>query len=79
MFIWSHALFTVENSFEVQPIKRNMHVWRKDSGRFDPACMIPTYKYGYELLNVCGGFSYHEKFPVVHKWELQESAMLQYV
>ena len=38
-----------------------MRVWRMYSERFDTPCIIPTYKFGCELVNVWVGFSYHGK------------------
>ena len=47
-------------------MKTNMRVWRKDGERFDPSCVITTYKSGYQLVNVDGSFLYYEKVPLWH-------------
>ena len=62
--MWSCVVFNDETSFEVRPMKRNMRVWRMNVKRFDTSSIIPTYKSGYELMNLWGGFSYHEKLPL---------------
>ena len=62
---WSRVIFTEESSFEVRLMKRNMRVWRKAGERFGAACMVPTYKSGYELVNVWGAFCYYGKPPLV--------------
>ena len=41
-----------------------MRVWRKNGERFDIKCMVPTFKSGYELVNVWGAFSYHGRAPL---------------
>ncbi len=64
MYIWSRVVFTDETSFELRQMKRNMRVWRMNGERFDTSCIIPTYKSGYELVNVWGGFLYHGKLPL---------------
>ncbi len=33
--MWSCVVFSDETSFEVHPMKRNMHVWRMNGKRFD--------------------------------------------
>ena len=62
---WSRVIFTDKSSFEVRPMKRNMRVWRKAGERFDAACIVPTYKSGYELVNVWGAFCCYGKPPLV--------------
>ncbi len=59
MLMWSRVVFTDETSFEVRPIKRNMRVLKMNGEKFDTSCIILTYRSGYELVNVRGGFSYH--------------------
>ena len=64
MTAWSRVVFSDETSFEVRPIKRNMRVWRKNGERFNMNCIIPTFKSGYELVNVWGAFSYRGTAPL---------------
>ena len=41
-----------------------MWVWRKNGEHFDINYMVPTFKSGYELVNVLGAFSYHVRAPL---------------
>ena len=64
MFEWSRIVFTDESHFEVRPVKRNMGVWRKDGERYSTEYMLPTFKSGYELVNVWGAFSFSGRAPL---------------
>ena len=64
MAMWARVVFTDETSFEVRPIKRNTRMWRREGERCKKDCMVPTYKSGYELVNVWGGFCCYGKLPL---------------
>jgi len=54
---WRRVIYSDESSFAVRPMKNNIRVWRKKNERFNFSCMIPTFKSGYQLVNVYGAFS----------------------
>ena len=62
---WSTVMFTDESSFAVMPTKNHCRVWRLKSTRYDMRYVTPTFKSGYQLVNVWGGFSNRGRTPLV--------------
>ena len=50
---WSNMLFTHQSSFSVRPMKSKLRVWRNLGTKMDLHTMVPTYKSGFQTMNVC--------------------------
>ena len=62
---WENIIWSDESRFEVFGGDGRRHVWRKPQEKYEPKCLIPTFKSGQESVMVWGCFVKNKLGPLV--------------
>lgn len=62
---WENIIWSDESRFEVFGGDGRRHVWRNSQEKYDPKCLIPTFKSGQESVMVWGCFTKNKLGPLV--------------
>lgn len=62
---WEKIIWSDESSFEVFRGDGKRYVWRNSKEKYDPKCLIPTFKSGQESIMVWGCFTKNKLGPLI--------------
>ena len=62
---WENIIWSDESRFEVFGGDGRRHVWRNSQEKYEPKCLIPTFKSGQESVMVWGCFTKNKLGPLV--------------
>jgi len=62
---WENIIWSDESKFEVFKGDGKRYVWRNPQEKYDPKCLIPTFKSGQESVMVWGCFTKNKLGPLV--------------